>query len=185
MTSRYLSPAERSCCSAQRPWAARRVKQARLVEHGEGEELSALVAGEAPPGHPGGTSTSSELCYFWYTDFVAPWSVLFYADDRGREPVRQWLEGLERTNPKEAGTVRHYIDLLEEFGVLLEEPYSRQLRGRVRELRPRDWRVTYFADDRRRFVLLTSFRKKGQRTPQKEIVLAERLADDWARREQE
>lgn len=60
------------------------------------------------------------LCYFWYTDLVAPWSVLFCADNRGREPVRQWLEGLELTNPKEAGTVRHYIDPLEEFGVFLE-----------------------------------------------------------------
>ena len=43
--------------------------------------------------------------------------------------MRQWLEGLERTSPREAGALRHYIDLLEEFEVFLEEPYSKPLRG--------------------------------------------------------
>lgn len=114
-----------------------------------------------------------------------PWVVLFYRDDRGKEPVREWLEKLERTNPRDAGAVRRYIDLLEEFGVLLEEPYSRQLRGRIRELRPRDWRVTYFADTKRRFVLLTSFRKTGRRTPRGEIDRAEMLAEDWRRQTKE
>jgi hypothetical protein len=51
-----------------------------------------------------------------------PWTVVFYADGRGREPVREWLEELERRNPSEYGTVRFRIDLLEQFGVLLEEP---------------------------------------------------------------
>lgn len=114
-----------------------------------------------------------------------PWTVLFFRDERGNEPVREWLEKLERTNPRDAGAVRRYIDLLEEFGVVLEEPYSRQLKGRIRELRPRDWRVTYFADDRRRFILLTSFRKTGRRTPPSEIAKAERLAKDWTRRTKE
>lgn len=114
-----------------------------------------------------------------------PWTVLFYRDERGREPVREWLEKLERTQPRDAGAVRRYIDLLEEFGVLLEEPYSRQLKARIRELWPQDWRVTYFADERRRFVLLTSFRKTTRRTPPTEIDKAERLAKDWARRTKE
>lgn len=113
------------------------------------------------------------------------WTVLFYADERGREPVQEWLEKLERTNPRDAGAVRRYVDLLEEFGVFLEQPYSRQLKGRVRELRPRDWRVTYFADEQRRFVLLTSFRKQSQRTPRGEIERAEKLAEDWIRRTEE
>ncbi len=113
------------------------------------------------------------------------WTVLFYRDEKGSERVREWLEKLERTSPKDAGAVRRYIDLLQEFGVLLEEPYSRQLKGRIRELRPRDWRVTYFADTKRRFILLTSFRKTGRRTPPGEIERAERLAEDWARRTKE
>lgn len=40
-----------------------------------------------------------------------PWTVLFYEDPRGREPVREWLEDLARRAPKEYGTVRRHIDL--------------------------------------------------------------------------
>jgi hypothetical protein len=50
------------------------------------------------------------------------WVVLFYADARDREPVREWLDELERSDPRDFGTVRHTIDLLEEFGVQLSEP---------------------------------------------------------------
>lgn len=110
-----------------------------------------------------------------------PWTVLFYANDQGREPVREWLEDLARQRPGEYGTVRHQIDLLEEFGVFLEEPHTRKLSGKLRELRAGPWRITYFADPRRRFVLLTSFRKTGRRTDPAEIRRALKLMKDWLR----
>lgn len=78
--------------------------------------------------------------------------------------------------------MRHHIDLLEEFGVLLAEPYSRQLEGRLRELRPGAWRVTYFADAERRLILLTSFRKRGRRTDPQELARARRAMRDQMRR---
>lgn len=108
--------------------------------------------------------------------------MLFYTDARGREPVRQWLDDLEARNPSEFGTVRHAIDLPEEFGVLLSDPHSKQLEGKLRELRAGPWRVTYFADPERRLVLLTSFRKKGARTDPREIARAKRFMQDWIRR---
>jgi len=108
-----------------------------------------------------------------------PWTVLFYEDARGREPVREWLDDLATRRPGEYGAVRHAIDLLEEFGVLLEEPHTRRLSGKLRELRAGPWRVTYFADPQRRMVLLTSFRKTGRRTEPAEIRRALRLVDDW------
>lgn len=111
-----------------------------------------------------------------------PWTVLFYEDPRGREPVREWLEDLARRAPKEYGTVRHHVDLLEEFGIHLAEPFTRQLGGRLRELRPGPWRVTYFADADRRLILLTSFRKRGRRTDPREVARARRAMDDWMRR---
>lgn len=111
-----------------------------------------------------------------------PWAILFYRDPSGREPVREWLEDLETRNPTEFGRVRHAIDLLEEFGVHLSEPYSKQLAGKLRELRPGPWRITYFADPARRLILLTSFRKKGARTDPREVAKAERYMRDWIRR---
>ena len=107
------------------------------------------------------------------------WTVLFYEDVRGRQPVREWLDELGSRSPAEHGAVLHHIDLLAEFGVLLGEPYSRQLSGRLRELRAGSWRVTYFADPRRRFILLTSFRKRTRKADREQIREADRLVQDW------
>ena len=46
--------------------------------------------------------------------------------------VREWLLGLA---DEEFGHVAFYIDLLQEQGVHLDEPYTRQLAGKLRELR--------------------------------------------------
>lgn len=40
------------------------------------------------------------------------WEILFYRDDEGNEPVREWLEELEKKKPAEYGRVRHHIDLI-------------------------------------------------------------------------
>lgn len=113
------------------------------------------------------------------------WTLVFYRDARGREPVGDWLDELERSSPSDYGKVQHAIDLLEEFGVQLSEPYSKQLEGKLRELRPGPWRITYFADPKRRLVLLTGFRKKGARTDPREIARAKRYMGDWTRRVKE
>lgn len=56
-----------------------------------------------------------------------------------------------------------YVDLLSEHGPLLGEPYTKQLDGKLRELRfhlDRDAvRVTYWIAPDRRIILLTRFRK--------------------------
>ncbi|GLY21810.1 hypothetical protein Misp04_15420 [Micromonospora sp. NBRC 101691] len=60
-----------------------------------------------------------------------------------------------------------YIDLLAEHGVSLGEPYTKQLDGKLRELRfylERDAvRVTYWIASDRRIVLLTVFGKSRMR----------------------
>ncbi|MET9023458.1 type II toxin-antitoxin system RelE/ParE family toxin [Actinopolymorpha sp. NPDC004070] len=59
------------------------------------------------------------------------------------------------------------MDLLEEQGVQLDEPYTRQLDGKLRELRfylDRDqMRITYWISPGRRIILLTVFRKTQTR----------------------
>lgn len=88
--------------------------------------------------------------------------------------VVRWLEGL---TDEEFGHVAFYIDLLEEQGVQLAEPYSRQLFGKLRELRfflgRERIRVSYFIASGRRIVLLTVFRKTRQRQ-ELELVRATR-----------
>jgi phage-related protein len=78
------------------------------------------------------------------------------------------------------------IDLLSAQGVLLKEPYTRQLRGKLRELRVKDHlghvRVFYFTFTGGRFVLLHGFLKKTDKTPEREIDIAEKRMKDFINR---
>ena len=78
--------------------------------------------------------------------------------------VQNWLLGL---TDEEFGHVVFYIDLLQDQGVHLDEPYTRQLRGKLRELRFRlgreQRRISYYIGRGRRIVLLTVFRKTKMR----------------------
>ena len=82
--------------------------------------------------------------------------------------VTDWVESL---SPAEFGRAEFYIDLLAERGPLLDQPYTRQLRGKLRELRfylgsrGDAVRISYFTAARRRIILLTVFRK--QRTQER------------------
>ncbi len=75
--------------------------------------------------------------------------------------VRDWLEALPTGLFARAG---FYVDLLADRGPLLGEPYTRQLDGKLRELRfyldEDTVRVTYWIATERRIVLLTVFRKR-------------------------
>jgi phage-related protein len=78
--------------------------------------------------------------------------------------VRDWLEELPTAQFARAA---FYIDLLADQGPLLGEPYTKQLDGKLRELRfyvERDAvRVTYWIASDRRIILLTVFRKTRER----------------------
>ncbi|WP_248830058.1 type II toxin-antitoxin system RelE/ParE family toxin [Frankia sp. Mgl5] len=78
--------------------------------------------------------------------------------------VRDWLELLPTA---QFATAAFYVDLLAEQGPLLGEPYTRQLDGKLRELRfhleGRAVRVTYWIAPGRRVVLLTVFAKTRMR----------------------
>ncbi|GAA1408769.1 hypothetical protein GCM10009639_58910 [Kitasatospora putterlickiae] len=78
--------------------------------------------------------------------------------------VRDWVLGLGQDAQE---TVAFYLDLLADRGPLLGEPHSRQLDGKLRELRfhlaELDVRVTYWIASGRRIILLTVFRKTRMR----------------------
>jgi hypothetical protein len=92
-----------------------------------------------------------------------------------QEPeVRDWLDAL---TPAEFGHVAFYVDLLEEQGALLGEPYTKQLDGKLRELRfhlgGQAMRITYWIASGRRIILLTVF-VKTRRREQQEVDRARR-----------
>lgn len=80
--------------------------------------------------------------------------------------VEEWFDSLQQGDQE---TVVFYVDLLAERGVLLSEPYTRQLQGKLRELRfhldRESVRITYWIASQRRIILLTVFRKRQMREP--------------------
>ncbi len=78
--------------------------------------------------------------------------------------VEEWLLSL---SPADFGHVAFYVDLLAERGPLLNEPYSRQLAGKLRELRfylgREQRRISYYLATDQRAILLTVFRKQRGR----------------------
>ncbi|WP_262281722.1 type II toxin-antitoxin system RelE/ParE family toxin [Micromonospora sp. MA102] len=78
--------------------------------------------------------------------------------------VRSWLEELPAA---EFARAAFYIDLLADRGPLLSEPHTRQLDGKLRELRfyleHGAIRITYWMASERRIILLTVFRKTRMR----------------------
>jgi hypothetical protein len=78
--------------------------------------------------------------------------------------VRDWLRSLDEDA---ANRVAFYIDLLVERGPLLDEPHTRQLDGKLRELRfwlgERPTRISYWIASGRRIILLTVWHKTKMR----------------------
>ena len=97
--------------------------------------------------------------------------------------VADWVESLP---PAEFGRVEFYIDLLAERGPLLDQPYTRQLRGKLRELRfylgsrGDAVRISYFIAAGRRIILPTVFRKQPSQE-RAEVERAYRAMLRWTR----
>jgi hypothetical protein len=93
-------------------------------------------------------------------------SLLWTGVEIEAEPeVTEWLVALD---DEEFGQVERYVDLLADKGVHLGDPFTRQLRGTLRELLRfylgrSQTRITYYIASGRRIVLLTVFAKQRQR----------------------
>lgn len=95
--------------------------------------------------------------------------------------VRDWFLALDEGAQARA---RFHIDRLADVGPLLDEPHTRQLDGKLRELRfyldGRPVRVTYWIASGRRIILLTVF-AKTQRRERAEVERANRALERCTR----
>ena len=112
------------------------------------------------------------------------WIIDYYKDTRGNEPVKEFLNSLSLSARVK---MMRLIEFLAERGVLLKEPYTKQIRGKIRELRVKDKqgavRVLYFTYTGKRFILLHGFIKKTDKTPEGDIEIAEKRMNDFINRE--
>lgn len=91
--------------------------------------------------------------------------------------VRDWYLAL---GDDEQGRVDFHVDRLANEGPLLDEPHTKQLDGKLRELRfylgGQSMRVAYWIAPGRRIVLLTVF-VKTRRHERREVARARRAMD--------
>src|ERR1035437_3512723 len=99
----------------------------------------------------------------------------FYKDpEANRVPVREYLDNIPL---KERMKVLKYAKYLKEHDGVLDEPFSKHIRGKIRELRV-DFghsrhRVFFFTFINKNIVLLHAFLKRTPQTPEVEIIRAE------------
>lgn len=115
-----------------------------------------------------------------------PTQAVFYRDERGREPVREFVRA--RLSPK---TQRDVEDQIEELNGRPDHappppfPQSSQIEGGMRELRCHRGAELYRILYRRSgnlFVLLHMLRKDSRAIPRRDIELAQRRWREYKRR---
>ena len=110
-----------------------------------------------------------------YCESTIEYSVKFYKDIKtGQSPTLEYIEGLR---DKEGAKVFKYIEFLRINKGYLYEPYSRHIKGKIRELRVdfsrNRHRIFYFIFVKKTIILLHAFLKKTTKTPISELKKAE------------
>ena len=111
--------------------------------------------------------------------------VEFYETEDGRIPTREFLDSLE---PKMNAKMVGLMEILEEKGYSLREPYSAPLEDGIFELRAVQGsnisRALFFFYVEGRIVITHGFIKKTQKTPRAQIELEKKYRADFLKRQQ-
>ncbi|MFW0837822.1 MAG: type II toxin-antitoxin system RelE/ParE family toxin [Candidatus Komeilibacteria bacterium] len=99
------------------------------------------------------------------------YKVKFYKNStNSKEPV---LDYITKLPSKTKAKVYSYIELLVFHRGCLDEPYSKHIQGKLRELRvdfnKHFHRIFYFTFINKTIILLHAFNKKTKKTPKREI----------------
>ncbi|MBP3849106.1 MAG: type II toxin-antitoxin system RelE/ParE family toxin [Pyramidobacter sp.] len=114
--------------------------------------------------------------------------VIFYKDEKGNEPVYEFLSELERKSDKNSrihfNKINDDIQVLRKYGTdgARITKSMKHLDGDIWELRPVDNRILFAAWIEDVFILLHVFIKKTQKTPRKEIEKAKKELNDFRER---
>lgn len=107
------------------------------------------------------------------------YKVYYYTTTQGKTPVKEFIDELDEISQTRFFA---YVELLKEHGPNLKRPYADIVKGKIREIRPRQSRVLYFFAIENRIILLHGFLKKKDAIDPKHISIAETRMEDWIRR---
>ncbi|EKE25887.1 MAG: hypothetical protein ACD_5C00009G0006 [uncultured bacterium] len=111
------------------------------------------------------------------------WEIKLFESKRGEKPVEEFIKSLnERVQLKITRTLEH----LEEFGLEGAYPHVKKLTStslwELRILGGDNIRIFYVTITGKVFLLLHGFKKKTQKTPTKEIAIAQKRLDEYQSR---
>ncbi len=111
------------------------------------------------------------------------WNIHYFQSVTGRFPAAEFIDSLDTASK---ARIARTLDLLEEFGTKLGMPYARHLEKQLWELRIRHhqnrYRIIYFLDAGKTFILLHGFTKKTGPVSRADIETAKRRRDDYLSR---
>ena len=112
--------------------------------------------------------------------------VEFYETADGKKPVEEFLLSLDG---KMRAKLVHLLEVLEEKGNALREPYTKPLGEGILELRCKLGnnlsRALFFFYHNGKIIITNGFIKKTRKTPPEEIQLAMARREDYLRRKRE
>ena len=109
------------------------------------------------------------------------WAIEYYVSENGKCPVKDFIDDL---SPESKAKYIFIADLLTDYGLNVREPYVKPIAGtrKLFEMRIKDkqniQRIFYFAFTGKTLVLLHGFTKKTDKTPSREIAIAEKRMKD-------
>ncbi len=109
--------------------------------------------------------------------------IIFYRTEKGNSPVEEFLESL---TDKQAQKVAWTLRVIRDLDLVPQEYFKKLKPTQIWEVRVQVgnniFRILGFIDGKELIVLTNGFQKKTQKTPKKEIELAEKRMKDYLRR---
>jgi len=110
--------------------------------------------------------------------------IIFYCIASGRCPVEEFLDSI---NDKQVQKILWVLRLIRDLEFIPKEYFKKLVNTKdIWETRVRSgnniFRILGFFDDDQFIVLTNGFAKKSQKTPRKEIILAEQRKKDYLKR---
>lgn len=116
------------------------------------------------------------------------YKVVLYEDADGNCPVADFISALDQKAKTDKHSrillekIRYCVKRIEQSGTRAGSNFTKQIEGKLWELRPGDHRIFFFGWHGNHLVLLHGFHKKTNKTPRREIDRALSEMADWIQR---
>lgn len=116
------------------------------------------------------------------------YEIEFYENSEGFSEIKEYIMQLRvasefnKDSRINFNKIVAYFDLLQEMGTRIGEPVTKHLEGQIWELRPLRNRFLYAYYENNKFIVLHHFIKKTQKTPKRELQIAQRRLKEYLER---